>query len=175
MHKSEASALLTFASAYDQRKIGAADVEAWALAMTRAGVPNDESTRDAIVEYYTGTPPSEEGEIGRRFIQPHHVVSLRQRIRTERARRLPMPCPNDAPGVSEGDEIRAIERAMADGRITTVAEVYAYERWGGSLHLAAISGQFPALQGPEPVADKQLQQKVQRAIAPAFGRVPRAQ
>ena len=175
MEKSEAVELLALCAAYDQRTVGRADVEAWAMAMTRAGVPLDDSTREAVVEYYTETPAAEAGETGRRFIQPHHVVSLRRRLRTDRARRLPMPCPNLTPGVSEGDEIRAIEAAIADGRITTIAEVYAYERWGGSMHLAMQTGRFPALTGPEPVVDKQLQQKVLDAIAPSFRRVPRAQ
>src|ERR1700677_4197662 len=144
MEKSEAVELLALCAAYDQRTVGRADVEAWAMAMTRAGVPLDDSTREAVVEYYTETPAAEAGETGRRFIQPHHVVSLRRRLRTDRARRLPMPCPNLTPGVSEGDEIRAIEAAIADGRITTIAEVYAYERWGGSMHLAMQTGRFPA-------------------------------
>lgn len=151
MDKSEATELLTFAAAYDQRTIGRADVEAWAMAMTKANVPLDESTREAIVEYYTETPVADTGDTSRRFIQPHHVVSLRRRIRTARARRLPMPCPNPTPGVSEGDEIRAIERAIADGKITTRAELAAYERWGGSLHLAALTAHMPQLAGPDPV------------------------
>lgn len=150
MDKSEATELLTFAAAYDQRTIGRADVEAWAMAMTKANVPLDETTREAIVDYYTETPVADTGDTSRRFIQPHHVVSLRRRIRTARARRLPMPCPNPTPGVSEGDEIRAIERAIADGLITTLAEIYAYEAWGGSLHQAWQRGTFPALEGPEP-------------------------
>lgn len=152
MNKAEATEMLAFCAAYDQRTVGRADVEAWAMAMTKAGVPNDESTRDAIVEYYTETPPADSGDMSRRFIQPHHVVSIRRRIRTARARRLPMPCPNAVDGVSEGDEIRAIEAAMADGKITTIAEVYAYERWGGSLHLAALTGRFPQLD-PKPVRE----------------------
>lgn len=146
MDRSEAAELLAFAAAYDQRTVGRADVEAWAMAMTKATVPLDETTREAVVEYYTETPPAEAGDMGRRFIQPHHVVSIRRRIRTARARRLPMPCPNSVDGVSEGDEIRAIEAAMADGKITSIAEVYAYERWGGSLHLAALTGRFPELE-----------------------------
>jgi hypothetical protein len=83
-----------------------------------------------------------------------------------------MPCPNQTFGVSEGDEIRAIEAAIADGKITTIAEVYAYERWGGSLHLARQTGDFPALEGPAPTGDPR---KVIEAIAPTFRRVPRVQ
>lgn len=84
------------------------------------------------------------------FIAPGEIYTEVKRVRAERVRRLPQPCPNDVEGVAPHDELRAVIRAMADGRITTVAEVYAYERWGGSLHLAALSGRFPMLEGPEP-------------------------
>jgi hypothetical protein len=106
------------------------------------------------------------------FIAPGEVFTEVKRIRADRVGRAPMPCPNDVPGVSAGDEIRAIQRAMADGRITNLAEAYAYERWGGSLHLAYQRDQVPALEGSEPVGDPD---RVRKAIAPAFGRVPRAQ
>jgi hypothetical protein len=99
------------------------------------------------------------------FIAPADIVKHVRKTRTDRARRLPMPCPNVVFGVSEGDEIRAIERAMADGLITTLAEVYAYEAWGGSLHLAWQRGTFPALEGPEPKNEP-------IELPGVFGRVP---
>jgi len=106
------------------------------------------------------------------FIAPSDIVQHVGKARTGRVQRAPMPCPNDNPGVSEGDEIRAIQRAMAEGRITNLAEAYAYERWGGSMHLAYQRQELPALEGPEPAGDPD---RVRKAIAPAFGRVPRAQ
>lgn len=105
------------------------------------------------------------------FIAPGEIYTEVKRMRADRVRRAPMPCPNDIPGVSAGDEIRAIERAMADGRIKTLADAYAYERWGGSLHQAYQRNSMPALEGPEPNGDPE---KVRKAIASSFGRVPRA-
>lgn len=148
MNKSDTAELLAFCAAFDQRTLGSADVEAWALAL--ADVPWDGTTREAVAGFYSARPTAGEDETARRFIQPHHVRHARAKIRKDRIERLPMPCPNDVPGVSEGDEIRAIEGAIADGAITTWAELVAYEKWGGSLHLARQAGRMPQLEGPEP-------------------------
>ena len=90
--------------------------------------------------------------LGRRqpFISPGEIETEVCRMRNERIRRLPQPCPNHVEGVHSLDELRAINRAMADGHIATAAQVYAYERWGGSLHLAQLRGKVPELEGPEP-------------------------
>ena len=84
------------------------------------------------------------------FIAPADIVKHVRKLRTERIDRLPQPCPNDTPGVDERDELLAIRTAIADGRITTTAQLGAYKAWGGSLHLAALGEvAFPALEGPE--------------------------
>lgn len=175
VNKAETAELLTFTAAFDQRTIGRADVEAWAIAL--ADVPWDDTTRTAVANFYSSPAYAGDpgGEAQRRFMQPHQLVAARARIRKDRIERLPMPCPNSIPGVSEGDELRAIAKAIGDGAITTRAELAAYERWGGSLHLAQQSGGFPALDGPEPVVNELGQQRVLEAIAPTFRRVPRVQ
>jgi hypothetical protein len=100
------------------------------------------------------------------FIGPSEIATDVRRMRNERIARLPQPCPNPVDGVSERDELIAIRRAIADGAITTVAEVYAYERWGGSLHLALQAGQLPQLAGPAPEGGQPVQ-------ITAFQRIPR--
>lgn len=86
------------------------------------------------------------------FIAPGEIHTEVRRIRTARIDRLPQPCPNDVPGVTQHAEQLAIRMAIADGRITTRGQLAAYERWGGSLHLVALGeAPFPALEGPEPV------------------------
>lgn len=86
-----------------------------------------------------------------RFIAPADIIAVLKRKRISRWEKLPIPCPNTVPGVTEGDEIRALERAICDGEYTTRGQLAAYEKWGGSLHLAyQRGGRLPELTGPEP-------------------------
>lgn len=135
MNKAEAAELLTFAAAFDQRTIGNADVEAWALAL--ADLPWDDSTREAVALYYR-TPPQNPEE--RRFLQVHHVRTYRTRVRRARFEHIREPVPNTVEGVNFLDELRAVRAAIADGRMKDQAAADAYEKWGGSLHLAAQGG-----------------------------------
>lgn len=84
------------------------------------------------------------------FIAPGEIHAEVRRMRAARIDRLPQPCPNQVDGVDPRDELLAIRAAIADGQITTTGQIYAYERWGGSLHLARLTGRVPALDGPEP-------------------------
>lgn len=168
MNKADAAELLTFAAAFDQRTIGNADVEAWALAL--ADLPWDDSARAAIAAYYGsagGYPATGE----RRFIQPHNVRAGRARIRTDRLERIVEPAPNTVDGVGSCAELRAIRRAIADGHIDGEPAVEAYRRWGGSLHLAYQAGRIPEL-APAPDAQPLQSRPVTRAIAGAFQRIP---
>lgn len=133
--------------------------------LVRASCPAqkiDEYTPDAWYEIFKRLPfeiPFADAEAavfelggGQAFIAPADIVAYVRRLRTARIDRLPQPCPNDVPGVSQHQEQLAIRMAIADGRITTTAQLAAYERWGGSLHLVALGEvAFPALEGPEPV------------------------
>ena len=168
MRKSEASEALTFAAAFDQRTIGNADVEAWALAL--AAVPWDDSTRQAIADYYSA-PAADYDRDNRRFIQPHHVRTGRTRLRTDRLARVVEPAPNTVDGVDYCDELRALRRAIADGHIPDQATADAYTAWGGSLHLAHQRGETPQLATGRP-AQQLRPRPVERALAHAFHHVP---
>lgn len=115
------------------------------------------------------------------FLAPGEIDTEARRMRRGRIERLPMPCPNTIRGVAEGDELRAIAKAIGDGRITTVAECAAYERWGGSLHLAQQAGRFPELSGPEPVnrgailAGPERRSGHPTSVGAVMQRVPRGQ
>lgn len=168
MNKSDAAELLTFAAAFDQRTIGNADVEAWALAL--ADIPWDDSTRAAIAAFY-GAPGSTDDRDTRRFVQPHNVRAGRSRIRNDRLARIVEPTPNPHAEVTYGEELRAIRRAIADGRITDEQDVENYRRWGGSLHLAYERGESPAIEaGPD--AQALRPRPVEQALASAFQAVP---
>lgn len=105
------------------------------------------------------------------FIAPTDIAKHVKRIRSERIGRLPQPVPNPVPGVSERDELLAVRRAIADGRIKTPADVHAYEQWGGSLYLAYERGETPALT-PGPNAQPLRPRPVAQAIDAAFQHVP---
>jgi hypothetical protein len=160
VNSTEAGMLLTYMARVDHRTWGPDDADAF------ADLLDDVLLGDAMVvaREHLRTDTS--------WLTPAIIRQRVKVLRGDRVRRLPQPCPNDVEGVDSNDELRAVIRAMADGKITTIAEVWAYERWGGSLHLASQMGEFPALEGPAPVGDPD---RVRLAIAPAFGRVPRAQ
>jgi hypothetical protein len=132
MRKSDAAELLAFTAAFDQRTIGHADVEAWALAL--ADVPWDDTARQAIADFY-GTAGGYPATGERRFIQPHNVRAGRSRIRNDRLARIVEPPPNVVEGVRSYEEVRALRKAIADGEIPDQAAADRYTAWGGSLHL----------------------------------------
>jgi hypothetical protein len=105
------------------------------------------------------------------FIAPTDIAKHVRRVRNERIGRLPQPVPNEVPGVNEREELLAVRRAIADGRINSIADLHAYEQWGGSLHLAYERGETPALTAG-PHAQPLRQRPVTQAIAGTFQRVP---
>jgi hypothetical protein len=156
--------MMEFITAFDRRTVGFAETEAWAMAM--GDVPWDESTRQAIAEFYSAP-----GRDGDRFIQPHHVRAGRSKIRSDRLDRVPEPVPNDVDGVDYLDELRAVRRAIADGRILTEADAERYREWGGSMHLAYRRGN-PVV-GPAIDAPPLRPRPVDRLLSNVFPDIPR--
>jgi hypothetical protein len=140
MNSTEAGLLLIYVARVDHRTWGPDDADAF------ADLLDDIAVGDAMIV------AREHLRTDTAWLTPAIIRQRVKALRTERVRRLPQPCPNDVDGVDTNDELRAVIRAMADGKITTIAEVYAYERWGGSLHLAQLTGRFPELQ-PKPVRE----------------------
>lgn len=79
MTPSQAAKLLGHAAAFDRRTVGEAEARAWAAALE--DVPADADTFAAVARFY-GTPPRD-GE-GRKWLEPHHVRTIRRQIRGER-------------------------------------------------------------------------------------------
>ncbi|MBQ1122608.1 hypothetical protein [Streptomyces sp. B15] len=78
MNEIEAGKLLARAAAFDNRQPSVAASAAWAEALH--DVPADADAYAAVARYY-GTPP----EDGRRlWLEPHHVRTIRKKIRAER-------------------------------------------------------------------------------------------
>jgi hypothetical protein len=71
--------LLGHIAAFDRRTIGEVDARAWAAALN--DIPLDPDTLDAVARFF-GTAPKD-GE-SQRWIQPHHVRTIRAGIRADR-------------------------------------------------------------------------------------------
>lgn len=157
MNRIEAGVLLTYMARIDHRTWGEDDAEAF------ADLLEDIAANDAMIV------AREHLRTDTAWLTPAIIRQRVKILRAERVRKLPQPCPNDVHGVDSNDELRAVIRAMADGKIASIAEVWAYERWGGSLHLAALAGRFPELDV------KPVRQLGPIDISDIFGRVPRAE
>lgn len=79
MNKKEAAALLGHCAAFDNRKPSEAAAMAWAAALH--DVPLDQDAKAAVAAYYS-TPPKDPD--ARLWILPHHVRTLRSKIRSAR-------------------------------------------------------------------------------------------
>ncbi|MFJ6215100.1 hypothetical protein ACIQGZ_17450 [Streptomyces sp. NPDC092296] len=114
MNPSEAATLLGHIAAFDRRTVGEVDARAWAAALH--DLPLDRDALDAVARFF-GTPPKDPG--GRRWIEPHHVRTMRTAIRAERidaANLVHEPHPDET--TSEFLTRRRAQLAAAgDGRI----------------------------------------------------------
>lgn len=79
MNPTEAAELLGHAAAFDNRNPSAAAAVAWASALH--DIPLDADAKAAVAAYYT-TPPQNPNE--RLWILPHHIRTLRSKIRSTR-------------------------------------------------------------------------------------------
>lgn len=79
MNPAEAAELLMHAAAFDNRNGSTAAAKAWAAALH--DVPLDNDARAAVAAYYTTPPKDPEAKL---WILPHHVRSLRSKIRSAR-------------------------------------------------------------------------------------------
>ena len=79
MNANEAAELLAHASGFDNRKPSLAAAVAWASALH--DVPLDADAKAAVAAYYS-TPPQDPND--RLWILPHHIRTLRSKIRSKR-------------------------------------------------------------------------------------------
>ncbi|GCD38009.1 hypothetical protein OEIGOIKO_05819 [Streptomyces chrestomyceticus JCM 4735] len=112
MNAEEAAELLAHCSGFDNRQPSVAAAKSWASALH--DVPFDQDARDAVASYYS-TPPQNPGE--RLWILPHHVRTLRTKIRNGRLENYqyePLPDETTAEYLAR---YRGQVRAVASGRI----------------------------------------------------------
>jgi hypothetical protein len=170
---SEAAELLARASAFDNRTIGEADATAWAAALH--DLPLDNDTLNAVARYYSA--PTQQGETGRRWVEPHHVRTWRTKIRGERlGETIPAYEPTN-PGETGSDFIarrRAQLGAIADGRLQPIP----VQQLTGGPHpqvareLAAIGRPIPDEDDDRPYMPEDFREQVGMTARPPELRIP---
>lgn len=112
MNADEAAELLGHCSGFDNRQPSLAAAKSWAAALH--DVPLDNDTRAAVAIYYT-TPPQNPSE--RLWILPHHIRTLRTKIRNARLENFQYePVPDETTGEYLA-RLRGQVKAIASGRI----------------------------------------------------------
>lgn len=122
MNSTEAAELLGHCSSFDNRKPSVAAAVAWASALH--DVPLDADAKAAVAVYYTTSPkdPSD-----RLWILPHHIRSLRSKIRSARLENFQYePHPDESVGEFMA-RYRGQVQAIASGRVPAPAGRLALE------------------------------------------------
>lgn len=112
MNPRDAAQLLGHAAAFDNRKPSQAAAVAWAAALH--DVPLDDDAKAAVAVYYT-TPPQDPKE--RLWILPHHIRTLRTKIRNQRLENFQYEPVGDETVPEYLARLRGQVRAIASGRI----------------------------------------------------------
>lgn len=112
MNANEAAELLAHASGFDNRQPSLAAAVAWSSALH--DIPLDADTKAAVAAYYT-TPPQDPN--AKLWILPHHVRTLRTKIRSARLANFQYePLPDETVGEFMA-RYRGQVAAIAAGRI----------------------------------------------------------
>lgn len=112
MNQKEAAELLGYCSGFDNRKPSLVAAIAWAAALH--DVPLDQDAKDAVASYYTTPPKDPDAKL---WILPHHVRTLRTKIRNARLENFQYePLPDET--VPEYlARLRGQTAAIASGRV----------------------------------------------------------
>ncbi|MFD8088706.1 zinc finger domain-containing protein [Streptomyces malaysiensis] len=122
MNADEAAALLAHCSGFDNRQPSVAAAKSWASALR--DVPFDQDARDAVAAYYT-TPPQNPND--RLWILPHHVRTLRSKIRSVRLENFQYEPRADETTAEYLARYRSQVQAIASGRVAAPADRLALE------------------------------------------------
>lgn len=173
MTPDEAARLLAACSAFDNRQPSEIAKQAWASALR--DLPLDNDTFDAVARYYSA--PAQQGETGRRWIEPHHVRTWRTKIREERlGTTIPAYEPTD-PEETGRDFIsrrRAQLHAIAGGQQTAVP----VQQLTGGPHrsvarqLAAVGRDIPDEDDDRPYMPEDFRERVGMEARPPELAVP---
>lgn len=117
MNVPEAAALLGHCTSFDNRQPSEAAAIAWAAALH--DVPLDADTKAAVAVYYT-TPPQNPNE--RLWILPHHIRTLRSKIRSARLENFQYEPVGDETTAQYLARLRGQTQAIASGRVAPPTE-----------------------------------------------------
>ncbi|MCX5522244.1 hypothetical protein OG342_05095 [Streptomyces bobili] len=112
MNATEAAALLAHCSGFDNRQPSVAAAQSWAAALY--DLPLDQDTRDAVAAYYS-TPPQNPSD--KLWILPHHVRTLRSKIRSARLENFQYEPVGDETVEEFMARYRGQVQAIASGRV----------------------------------------------------------
>lgn len=122
MNPQEAAALLGHCAAFDNRKPSQGAAVAWAAALH--DVPLDNDAKAAVAAYYTTPPKDPEAKL---WILPHHVRSLRAKIRSARLENFQYePLPDETPAEFLA-RYKGQVQAIASGRVAAPSGAPALE------------------------------------------------
>lgn len=116
MNPTEAAELLGHCSAFDNRKPSAAAAVAWAAALD--DVPLDADAKAAVATYYTTAPKDPDAKL---WILPHHVRTLRSKIRSARLENFQYEPIGDETPAEFLARYRGQVQAIASGRVPAPA------------------------------------------------------
>lgn len=112
MNPREAAELLGHCSAFDNRKPSQAAAMAWSAALH--DVPLDTDAKAAVASYYTTPPKDPDAKL---WILPHHVRTLRSKIRSQRLENFQYePLPDETPAEFLA-RYKGQVQAIASGRV----------------------------------------------------------
>lgn len=112
MNPEEAAELLAHCSGYDNRNPSVAAAQSWAAALH--DLPLDQDTRNAVAAYYS-TPPQNPND--KLWILPHHVRTLRSKIRSARLENFQYEPVGDETVEEFMARYRGQVQAIASGRV----------------------------------------------------------
>lgn len=112
MNPTEAAELLGHAAAFDNRNPSAAAAVAWASALH--DIPLDNDAKAAVAAYYTTAP---QNPTDRLWILPHHIRTLRSKIRSKRLENFQYEPVGDETPEEFMARYRGQLQAIASGRV----------------------------------------------------------
>lgn len=162
MNPKEAAALLGHCAAFDNRKPSQAAAMAWAAALH--DVPLDADAKAAIAAYYTTPPKDPDAKL---WILPHHVRTLRSKIRSARLENFQYePLPDETPAEFLA-RYQGQVQAIASGRVAPPTGRLALEGGPSKAFMAELEARGwqgnRTVDGDEPDVEAELIDTVRRS------------
>jgi hypothetical protein len=147
VNANEAAELLAHCSGFDNRQPSVAAAHSWAAALH--DVPLDADTKNAVAAYYTTAPKDPDARL---WIYPHHVRTLRAKIRNQRLANFQYEPLGDETTAAYLTRYRGQVQAIAGGHVPPPAGRLALD--GGPDRNVLAELEARGWQGNRAVADE---------------------